>query len=57
MLFRERRKVLLNPGSVGQPRDGDPRVCYMVLDVETDKTVHKFKRVQYDVQETASRIL
>ncbi len=57
MFFREGQKVLLNPGSVGQPRDGDPRACYMVLDVEADKIVHKFKRVQYDIQETASRIL
>ena len=26
--------MLLNPGSVGQPRDGDPRASYLVLDTE-----------------------
>ncbi len=57
MFFRDGQKVLLNPGSVGQPRDGDPRACYMVLDVENDNIIHKFKRVQYDIHQTASRIL
>ncbi len=28
------RRMLLNPGSVGQPRDGDPRASYLVLDLE-----------------------
>lgn len=39
--------VVLNPGSVGQPRDGDPRAAYAVLDLD-DLTVEE-RRVEYDV--------
>jgi diadenosine tetraphosphatase ApaH/serine/threonine PP2A family protein phosphatase len=45
---------LLNPGSVGQPRDGDPRAAYLELDLE-EKTA-KFKRVEYDVAGTQREI-
>lgn len=37
----------INPGSVGQPRDGDPRAAYAVLDI-VDKTI-TYHRVEYDV--------
>lgn len=43
---------LINPGSVGQPRDGDPRAAYAVYD--SDKAVLHYYRVKYDV-ETAGR--
>lgn len=46
--------ALLNPGSVGQPRDGDPRAAYGVLDTAA-RTV-TFERVAYDVQATRRRI-
>ena len=39
--------VVLNPGSVGQPRDGDPRAAYAVLDLD-DLTVTEH-RVEYDI--------
>jgi len=39
--------VVLNPGSVGQPRDGDPRAAYAVLDLE-DLTVEE-RRVGYNI--------
>jgi predicted phosphodiesterase len=48
-------KWLLNPGSVGQPRDGDPRASYLVLD--TDAWVAVFHRVEYPIDEAASAIL
>jgi diadenosine tetraphosphatase ApaH/serine/threonine PP2A family protein phosphatase len=38
---------LLNPGSVGQPRDGDPRAAYLMLDLE-ERTA-SFRRVPYDI--------
>jgi diadenosine tetraphosphatase ApaH/serine/threonine PP2A family protein phosphatase len=41
-------RVLANPGSVGQPRDGDPRAAYLTLDTET-RTV-SWHRVAYDVE-------
>jgi len=40
--------VVLNPGSVGQPRDGDPRAAYAVLDLD-DLTVAEH-RVAYDIE-------
>ena len=46
------RKILCNVGSVGQPRDGNWRACYVVLDNET---IH-FKRVEYDVETTIKKI-
>jgi len=47
-------KVMINPGSVGQPRDGDPRASYAVLDVE--RGTADFHRVAYDIQETQKRM-
>jgi putative phosphoesterase len=40
--------VVLNPGSVGQPRDGDPRAAYAILDLD-DLSVEE-RRVEYDVE-------
>jgi diadenosine tetraphosphatase ApaH/serine/threonine PP2A family protein phosphatase len=42
-------KTFCNPGAVGQPRDGDPRAAFAVLD-EAGITLH---RVAYDIEETA----
>jgi predicted phosphodiesterase len=40
-------RMLLNPGSVGQPRDGDPRASYLVLDLEAGTAA--WGRVAYDI--------
>jgi diadenosine tetraphosphatase ApaH/serine/threonine PP2A family protein phosphatase len=40
-------RMLLNPGSVGQPRDGDPRASYLVLD--TERGTAAWGRVVYDI--------
>ena len=45
---------LLNPGSVGQPRDGDPRAAYVVLDFDNNRA--RFHRVQYPVERTQEEI-
>jgi predicted phosphodiesterase len=45
---------LLNPGSVGQPRDGDPRAAWLLLDLDRKSAV--FRRVEYPVAETQSEI-
>jgi predicted phosphodiesterase len=49
------RSVLVNVGSVGQPRDGDPRAAYGVLDTST--RVVESRRVEYDIGEAQRRIL
>jgi len=41
-----------NVGSVGQPRDGDPRACYLIQEEETIT----FHRVDYDIETTANKI-
>lgn len=46
------RKTLINVGSVGQPRNGDPRSSYVLLDGQNIT----FKRVQYDFETTAKKI-
>ncbi len=46
---------LLNPGSVGQPRDGDPRAAWLELDTAEPAAI--FHRVEYDVDEAARPIL
>ncbi|HET9545159.1 MAG TPA: hypothetical protein VFO88_06245, partial [Gaiellaceae bacterium] len=45
---------LLNPGSVGQPRDGDPRAAYLVLDLDARRAT--FRRVPYPVERTQAEI-
>jgi diadenosine tetraphosphatase ApaH/serine/threonine PP2A family protein phosphatase len=45
---------LLNPGSVGQPRDGDPRAAWMELD--TDEWMATYHRVEYDIDRAAEAI-
>ncbi|MBN1909710.1 MAG: metallophosphoesterase family protein [Pirellulales bacterium] len=45
-------KTMINVGSVGQPRDGDPRACYVI--VEDDLV--QFRRVEYPIDETVQKI-
>jgi len=49
-----RGRVLLNPGSVGQPRDGDPRAAYLLLDLERKRA--SFHRADYDVERTQAEM-
>jgi diadenosine tetraphosphatase ApaH/serine/threonine PP2A family protein phosphatase len=47
-------RSLLNPGSVGQPRDGDPRAAWLLLDLGAGTAA--FRRVAYDVAATQAEI-
>jgi predicted phosphodiesterase len=49
------RRYLVNVGSVGQPRDSDPRLCYVTVDLEERKL--SFHRLEYAIQETQDAIL
>jgi predicted phosphodiesterase len=53
--FSDGRRYLVNPGSVGQPRDGDPRAAYAVLDPARGEIV--IRRVAYPVEQARDRIL
>lgn len=48
------QRLIINPGSVGQPRDSDPRAAYALLDGEAMTWEHR--RVPYDIAETQDRM-
>jgi diadenosine tetraphosphatase ApaH/serine/threonine PP2A family protein phosphatase len=48
------RKYFINVGSVGQPRDGDPRATYVIYD-QKERTV-RFRRLEYDIAAAQERI-
>lgn len=50
----ENGRLIVNPGGVGQPRDGDPRASYLLLDTET--LTATYHRVEYAIQETQVRM-
>jgi diadenosine tetraphosphatase ApaH/serine/threonine PP2A family protein phosphatase len=45
---------LLNPGSVGQPRDGDPRSGWLEIDIEAGRA--SFRRIEYPVERTQAEM-
>ena len=47
-------RYLINPGSVGQPRDRNPRAAFAVYDSET--RVVKFSRVEYDIEKPGNKL-
>jgi diadenosine tetraphosphatase ApaH/serine/threonine PP2A family protein phosphatase len=49
------RRYLVNVGSVGQPRDGDPRACYLLYDPDQQEIAHR--RVVYDIASAQRKIL
>ena len=49
------RRYIINVGSVGQPRDGDPRACYALWDLEVGEV--RLHRVPYDVSAAREKIL
>jgi predicted phosphodiesterase len=52
--FRPGERFIINVGSVGQPRDGNPESAFGLLD--TDNKTYMLVRVKYDVQKTATAI-
>jgi len=46
-------RAIINPGSVGQPRDGDPRASYLIYDTVLG---FEFRRVAYDISVTQRKI-
>lgn len=53
-LFTNNEKYIVNIGSLGQPRDGDPRCCFVVYDEEENKI--EYIRLDYDIQKTYNKI-
>ena len=56
-LIAEDVRILANPGSVGQPRDGDSRASYLVLDIDEGHPARiEFRRAEYDAAAVAKEI-
>lgn len=52
--MRDGRRYIVNPGSVGQPRDSDPRAAYAIFDSDSGEI--QFHRTEYDIAETQKRM-
>jgi predicted phosphodiesterase len=55
LLLAPGRRYLINPGSVGQPRNGDPSAQYIIYDMEDGRIA--FRKVPYDINAAQERIL
>ncbi len=55
-VWKEGRGAVFNPGSVGQPRDGDPRASFAILSVDGAEVEVGIRRVGYDVEKAAAKI-
>ena len=55
VLLHNDSRYLINVGSVGQPRDNDPRAAYGILD--TTSRTFALKRTPYDITKTQNKIL
>jgi len=49
------QRLIINPGGVGQPRDGDPRASYALLDIEA--MTMEFRRVEYPIHVTQAKMI
>ncbi len=47
-------RYITNPGSVGQPRDGNPNASYAIID--TEKSTVKIRRIHYEIEETVKKM-
>lgn len=50
-------RVFINAGSVGKPKDGDPRACVTLVDITLDDVKVTFLRISYDVEKAAQAIV
>jgi putative phosphoesterase len=53
-IYRSKEGTIVNPGSVGQPRDGDPRACFMVHDSTKDDFT--IRRTEYDIESVVQAV-
>ena len=54
MIRRTRSGLVINPGSVGKPKDGDPRASYVILEMAQGHVETVFRRVEYSVAEVVA---
>lgn len=54
LVLNQDSRYIVNIGSVGQPRDNDPRACYLTID--TDNSKIEYRRVEYDIDKTQAKM-
>ncbi len=52
--LRHISKAIINVGSIGQPRDDDPRACYAIYD--SDEQAVELRRIEYDIESAQAKI-
>ncbi len=52
--LKQKQRVIVNAGAVGQPRDGDPRAKYLIWEPEANRV--RVQRVEYDIARTVERL-
>jgi len=52
--IKDETKYIINVGSVGQPRDGNPKACYVIFD--TDKKTIEYKRIEYNISSVQKKM-
>lgn len=55
-MYNHRNRMVLNPGSVGQPRDGNPNASYALVEITESKIEAEIIRVQYDIEKTCDAL-
>ncbi len=55
-VFKSEHGIVLNPGSVGQPRDGDPRASFAILKINNGEIEVSIQRVEYDIDRACEGI-
>lgn len=55
-VWKEAERLVFNPGSAGQPRDGDPRASYAVATFDGRNVDVELRRVEYDIETAARKI-
>ncbi len=55
LVLSEKENYLINPGSLGQPRDSDPRASFLVYD--SKKSTVTFYRIEYDIMAAAEKVI
>lgn len=51
------KKIFINAGSVGKPKDGDPRACVTLVEITSDNVTVDFLRVPYDIDKVAESVV
>ncbi len=55
--LEKKTQYLINPGSVGQPRDSDPRAAFAIAELTDDDKWVQFYRIDYDIEQTRRAII